>query len=118
MAFMKELKEIKKRQEVLRAKTDAQKGDPKPIAESQGDLARQTKDVADRMGGDKQGGGEKKEEIAKAEPKAEAKPGDESATDKPDTGEDKSASKDTPGDDPRGADAKPGDPKAGAWRPP
>ena len=117
MAFMKEIKELKKRQEILRAKTDAQKGDPKPIAESQGDLAKQTKDVADRMSGEKKGGAsEKKEEIAKAEPKAEAKPGDESATDKPDTGEEKSAGKDSPSDgkdDPSGAESKSGEPKAG-----
>jgi hypothetical protein len=111
-AFMKELKDLKKRQEIVRAKTDAQKGDPKPIAESQKDLAKQTKDVADRMGGEKKAGGDgdKKEEISKAEPKAEAKPGDESATDKPDTGEDKSESKDAPSDP---GEAKPGDPKAG-----
>lgn len=111
-AFMKELKDIKKRQEIVRAKTDAAKGDPKPIAESQNDLAKQTKDVADRMGGEKKSGGagEKKDEIAKAEPKAEAKPGDESATDKPDTGEEKSEPKEAPAD---AGEAKPGDPKAG-----
>lgn len=117
-AFMKELKDLKKRQEVVRARTDAQKGDPKPIAESQGDLAKQTKDLADRMGGEKKGSpGQGKDEIAKAEPKAEAKPGDNSAEDKPDTGEDKAAPKDSaePKDgDPKDGDAKSGPPKDAA----
>lgn len=119
-AFMKELKELKRRQELVRAKTDAQRGDAKPIAESQSDLAKQTKEVADRMSGEKKGGPDSsKDEIAKAEPKGDAKPGDNPSQDKPDAGEEKASPKDGDGKegDPRGSESKPGKPSESPSKP-
>lgn len=116
------VQKLKRDQENLRARTDIGKGDPDKIAKDQRDLAKETQDTAnalDKNNTDNKGnangqGGEKPE--PKAETKAEAKPGDDSAQNKPDTMENKSESKDGMGQggDPKAGVMKPaGDPKGG-----
>lgn len=128
--LLKEVKDIKRRQEILRAMTEAQKGDASKIAKTQGDLARQTKDLADRMGGAKKGDSRPEEpETKSSEPKPEAKPGEKSAEPKDDAREAKGSGKDgseskagKPGGEPKAGDPKEGspskDPKPGAEKPP
>jgi len=109
--LLKEVKDIKRREEIIRAMTEAQKGDASKTAKSQGDLAKQTKDLAERMGAKGEGkGGEKSD--PKAETKAEAKPGEKSAEPKEDTNEAKGAGK--PGEPKDGAEQKPGSKDAAA----
>jgi hypothetical protein len=48
-AFLKEAKDLKRRQEILRALNEAQKQSAEKLSKSQRDLALQTKDLADRM---------------------------------------------------------------------
>ena len=49
-AFLKEAKDIKRRQEILRALSEAQKQSAEKLSKSQRDLAQQTKDLSERMG--------------------------------------------------------------------
>lgn len=49
-AFLKEAKDITRRQQILRALNDAKKQAAEKLSKSQGDLAKQTKDLAERMG--------------------------------------------------------------------
>ncbi|HET6573562.1 MAG TPA: hypothetical protein VFG68_08170, partial [Fimbriiglobus sp.] len=80
-AFLKEARAILRQQQTIRAMTDAQKGKPDRLAKNQDDLAGKTKDLGERMGGDKKDGKQGdgrggKEGIAKSDPKGEAKPGE------------------------------------------
>lgn len=131
--FLKEAEEIKRRQELLRSKTDAKKGEPSKIAGDQKDLAAQTKDLSDRMGGNKPSGTSKPEE-AKSDPKAaDPKDGEKASEPKSDTqgskseskdGEPKAGSGDKPSktgdpqaDAPKSGDPKPGEVKSGDTKP-
>lgn len=102
--MLKEVKDIKRREEIIRAMTEAQKGDATKIAKTQADLARQTKDLMDRMAGKKPGdpkAGEPKPSeppMEPAEPKADPKDGDKPGEQKP-------------------TDGKPSDPKDGKGKP-
>src|SRR5579883_3242897 len=118
--FLKEVKDIKRRQEIVRAMTEASKTDTTRIAKTQGDLAKQTKALADRMGGPKKGDGSgDKPETKAAESKPEAKPDEKSAEPKDDA---KGDGKDgQPGAEPKPGEPKagsPGEPKPGAEKPP
>jgi hypothetical protein len=115
--LIKEVERIKREQENLRARTENPKGDPNKIAGEQGNLAKQTQDVADKVGGkDNKGNpnaGTPGGKDDKSEPKPETKPGDSSPEAKPDTPGNKADTKsgDSAGN-PMG-DPKPGgDPKA------
>jgi hypothetical protein len=109
-AFLKEVKDIRRREEIIRAMTEAQKGDASKIAKTQAELAKQTADLAKRMGGQAKDGGDKAD--AKSEPKGEGKPGDKNAESKDDAKGAKSTGK---GGEPKDAanEPKPGEPKAG-----
>jgi hypothetical protein len=109
-AFLKEVKDIKRREEIIRAMTEAQKGDASKTAKSQAELAKQTADLAKRMGGQAKDGGDKQD--AKAESKGEGKPGETNAEPKDDAKDAKSSGKS--GEPKDGAnEPKPGEPKAG-----
>jgi hypothetical protein len=111
--LIKEVERLKREQENIRARTDLKSGDPNRLAKDQGNLAKQTQDVADKIGkkdgksgdskagknetkNDKKGGSANAggEADKPAEPKPEAKPGDTPGEPKADTGEDKSGDKD------------------------
>jgi len=123
-AFLKEAKRILREQETLRARTEG-KGDPGKIAKDQGQLAKETKDLAnqlskgdpkDKNGGDPKNGGNAEPKDDKAEQKPDSsKPGDPSAEQKSDTKEPKGSEKDPMGGmgDPKSGEPKPGDPKGG-----
>lgn len=64
-AFLKEIKDLKRRTEIARALTEAQKTDKERLTKNQGDLAKETKDVADRMSGKKGGDGKPKDGSGK-----------------------------------------------------
>ncbi len=114
------IQKLKREQENIRARTDIGKTDPSKIAKEQRDLAKETQHTADALDKKNQdpkaGDGQASEKPQpKAESKSEAKPGDNSAENKPDTKESKSESKDGDGmGSPKAGDMKPaGDPKAG-----
>ena len=109
--ILKEVKDIKRRQEIVRAMTEAQKGDASKIAKTQGDLAKQTKDLAERVGGKSGDGKDKPKPDPKAEIKPEGKPGDKAAEPKdPDTKPGTPAAGE--GEPKAGSEAKPSDPNA------
>jgi hypothetical protein len=96
-AFLKEAKDIKRRQEILRALTEAQKQSVEKLSKNQKDLAQQTKDLAERMGPKDA----KPKDSAKSEPK-------DGKTDPKD-----GKPKDGKPSDPKDGQPKPGDPKDG-----
>ena len=128
-ALMKEVDRLKREQENIRARTDLPKGDPNKLAKDQAAVARDTKDLADRVARrtpqpdpksktpDAKGADGKDGDGNKSDPhKAEAKPGEDAAQPKPDAD---GAKSDPKGDgnpkpgDPKAADPKAGDPKEG-----
>lgn len=121
-AWLKEAKRIEREQATLRARTEG-KGDPSKIGKDQGQLAKETKDLAnslskgepkDPKGGSPMGGGDPKDDKTEQKPDS-SKPGDPSAEQKPDTKDPKSTDKDPMGmgGDPKSGEPKPGDPKGG-----
>lgn len=115
--FLKEAEALKRKTEVQRAMTEAGKGDPNKQANTQKDLAEQTKDLAERMGGKKPGDDKGGDKTAKADPKAtpkgEPKAGESAAEPKADTQEAKASDKDGQEPNPMGdksAEAKAGKP--------
>lgn len=117
-AFLKEAKRILREQETLRARTEG-KGPAEKIAKDQGQLAKETKDLADSLNKgapkDPKGGGAETPKDDKSEQKPDSsKPGDPSAEQKPDTKDPKSTDKNPMGmGDPKSGEPKPGDPKGG-----
>lgn len=108
--MLKEVKDIKRRQEILRALTEAQRGDLSKIAKAQADLAEQTKDLAERLGGGKKSEGDKPAEDPIAKPKGEPKPGEPTGESKDDAKDPKGESKDSDGESKEGesgAESKP-----------
>lgn len=132
---IKAIKEVKTRQEITRAKTENPKSDGNQISKQQGDLAKDTQDIANKLGGKdtKANPNAQASKDDKSEQKPEAKPGESSPENKPDTKEIKATDKPNDGaagdmkPDPRGGmDAsadKPsdggmaGDPKGGEPKP-
>ena len=124
-----ETREVLRQQKTVRGMTEAKRVDPDRIAKDQGNVTERTKDLAKKMAGDpkadgKNGGKPDDKEVAKSEPKAEAKPGDEASADKPAdaAGEPKPGApkpgtpKEASGESKAG-DPKPGDPKSGEPKP-
>lgn len=108
---IKKIEELKRNQEIIRAKTENPNSDPNQTAKQQADLAKQTQDVANKLGG-KDGKGNPNAGAGKddkSEPKPETKPGASSPEAKPDTQQDKT------NDKPSGGSGMPmggmGDPK-------
>lgn len=113
--FIKEAQRLKREQENLLARTNLPKSDNSKLAKEQGNLAKDTQSLANKLGkndpksgdpkqGDPKQGGEPKDGMDNAKPAG--KDGDNAAEPKPDTPGTKSDTK-TPGD------PKQGDPKAG-----
>ncbi len=121
--FLKDAEALKRRTENQRAMTEAGKGDTSKQANTQKDLAEQTKELAERMGGkkpDDKKGGDSAKADPKATPKGEPKPGESSAEPKGDSQEAKANDKDDakdPMSGDKGAEAKAGKPPEGAGEP-
>jgi hypothetical protein len=101
---IKAIKEVKTRQEIARAKTENPRSDSNQISKQQGDIAKDTQDIANRLGGKegKDSKGNPNPQAGrddKSEPKPESKPGESSPENKPDTKEIKAADKPTDGAD-------------------
>ena len=108
--LMDKIGKIKTGLENVRARTENPKSDPNNLARDQKDLANRTNDVAKAFpGADKKpgnaAGGDPKDD--KSDPKPEPKPGDANPENKPDTKEDKSGSKPDGAGMPMGGDPKP-----------
>ncbi|HEY2784909.1 MAG TPA: hypothetical protein VGJ05_08040 [Fimbriiglobus sp.] len=82
-AFLKEIKDLKRRTEIARALTEAKKSDKDRLAKNQGDLAKDTKDIADRMAGKKPGSGKPKDGKPKAGQPSDGPPKDGSGNPSP-----------------------------------
>lgn len=110
-AFIKELKAIKNKQENLQVRTESKVGNKERLGDEQKDLKDQTKDIAERLGGDKKGApsGEKKDDRADA--KSEPKEGDKGAEPKAETGEAKGDAKEGMGKEGSASESKGGEPK-------
>ena len=116
--FLKDAESLKRREEIIRAMTESAKGDPNKIAKNQADVAADTKDLIDRMGGKKTEGkpaGPKPD--PKSQPKSDAKPGESSAEPKADTKDAKSGDKGEPKPGEAGGEPKPAKPKDDAGKP-
>ena len=119
--FLKDAESLKRREEIIRAMTESAKGDPKKIEKNQADVAADTKDLIDRMGGKKPEGkpgtpaGPKPD--PKSQPKSDAKPGESSAEPKADTKDAKSGDKGEPKPGEADGEAKPAKPKDDAGKP-
>ena len=109
---IKEIKAVKTRQEIARAKTENPKTDSNQISKQQGDITKDTQDIANRLGGkDKKGNPNAQAgKDDKSEPKPESKPGESSPEAKPDTKENKATDKPMDG---AGGEQKPMDAKGG-----
>lgn len=109
---IKEIKAVKTRQEIARAKTENSKTDSNQISKQQGDITKDTQDIANRLGGkDKKGNPNAQAgKDDKSEPKPESKPGESSPEAKPDTKENKATDKPMDG---AGGEQKPMDTKGG-----
>jgi len=105
-AFLKELQNIKERQQNNQARTESKAGNKDNLTKEQQKLKDETTDIAKRMGGDKPKAGDKKDD--RAAPKPEPKAGEAGAEAKPDNAPPKSESKAGPGQE-NAAEAKPGD---------
>ncbi len=116
--FLKDAESLKRREEIIRAMTESAKGDPKKIEKNQADVAADTKDLIDRMGGKKTEGKPAPPKVdPKSQPKSDAKPGESSAEPKADTGDAKSGDKGEPKPGEAGGEAKPAKPKDDAGKP-
>ena len=120
--LLAETREILRQQKTVRGMTEAKRVDPDRIAKDQGNVTERTKDLAKKMAGDPKAGGKDgkagEKELAKSEPKSEAKPGEAAGDDKPETPDAKSEPKAGP-DDAADAPGKPsaGEPKLGDGKP-
>lgn len=116
--FLKDAEALKRREEIIRAMTESAKGDPKKIEKNQADVAADTKDLIDRMGGKKaEGKPTAPKPDPKSQPKSDAKPGESSAEPKADTGDAKSGDKGEPKPGEAGGEPKPAKPKDDAGKP-
>lgn len=123
------VKQLKREEETLRARTGVPKSDLEKIAKDQAALAKRTEELAKSMAkpdpktskvgtpAPKEGGkGPEQEQFS--EPKPEGKPGESGGEPKPDTKESKSDGKEGAGEPKAGGESKPspkdGQPKAGA----
>jgi hypothetical protein len=110
---IKAIKAVKTRQEITRAKTENPKTDPNQVSKQQGDITKDTQDIAKRLGGKDDKGNAQAGKDDKSEPKPESKPGESSPENKPDTKENKATDKPMDGaGKPSEGDQKP-DPKGG-----
>ncbi len=111
--ILAEARDILRNQKTIRAMTDVERVEAARIAKDQNQVTDRTKELAKRLGSEPKDAGKGQEGIAKAEPKPEAKSGDDESAAKPDTQQSKSSSKDSKGGDPMkpgqesGADKKP-----------
>jgi hypothetical protein len=109
---IKAIKEVKTRQEIARAKTENQKSDTNQISKQQGDIAKDTQDIANKLGGkDNKGNPNAQARDDKSEQKPESKPGESAPENKPDTKENKATDKPLGGEK-AGGDQKP-EPRGG-----
>jgi hypothetical protein len=109
---IKAIKEVKTRQEIARAKTENQKSDTNQISKQQGDIAKDTQDIANKLGGkDNKGNPNAQARDDKSEQKPERKPGESAPENKPDTKENKATDKPSGGER-AGGDQKP-EPRGG-----
>jgi hypothetical protein len=109
---IKAIKEVKTRQEIARAKTENQKSDTNQISKQQGDIAKDTQDIANKLGGkDNKGNPNAQARDDKSEQKPESKPGESAPENKPDTKENKATDKPSGGER-AGGDQKP-EPRGG-----
>ncbi len=111
-AAMEEIKRLKREQENLAGRTNNPRTDTKNISKQQGDLAKETQKVADKLGGkDSKGNpnaGNPNAQDEKSAPKPEDKPGASSPEAKPDTPDSKSDPKSGDGaGSPMSGDPKP-----------
>ena len=106
-ALLKEAKFIKQGTESAQARTQSGSGNIERLTKEQSDLAKRTKDLADKAAGIKSK--ESKPDDAKAGEKAEPKAGESGANEKKDTGEDKGSPK--AGEPKDGGEPMKGDPK-------
>ncbi|QEL14027.1 hypothetical protein [Limnoglobus roseus] len=116
--FLKAAEALKRKTENHRAMVEAGKGDASKQANTQKDLADQTKDLAERMGGkkpgdDKKGGEATAKADPKSTPKGEPKPGESSAEAKGDSKDPKANDKDPMAGE-KGSEAKEGKPSENA----
>ncbi len=119
-AFLKELQNIKERQQNNQARTESKTGNKDNLSKEQQKIKDETDDVAKRMNGKdgkdgKDGGGKPKDDRAEA--KAEPKAGEKGGEGKPESGEKKSEEKQGNGKEagePKPGDGKPGEGKEGA----
>ena len=111
--ILAEARDILRNQKTIRAMTDVERVEAARIAKDQNQVTDRTKELAKRLGSEPKDAGKGQEGIAKAEPKPEAKSGDDEGAAKPDTQQSKSSSKDSKRGDPikpgqeSGADKKP-----------
>ena len=111
--ILAEARDILRNQKTIRAMTDVERVEAARIAKDQNQVTDRTKELAKRLGSEPKDTGKGQEGIAKAEPKPEAKSGDDEGAAKPDTQQPKSSSKDSKGGDPMkpgqesGSDKKP-----------
>ena len=113
-AFLKELQNIKERQQNNQARTESKTGNKDNLSKEQQKLKDETDDVSKRMGGKENKDGKPKDD--RAETKAEPKAGEKGGEGKPETEQKKSEQKDGNGKEAgegKPGEAKPGDPKKG-----
>lgn len=93
---IKAITEVKRKQEINRAKNENPRSDPNTVAKEQGNIAKETQDIANRLDknankGNPNAGNQPKDD--RAETKPESKPGESSPENKPETQENKAANK-------------------------
>jgi len=95
---IKAITEVKRKQEINRAQNENRKSDPNSVAKNQGQIAKETQEIANKLGGKSDKGNQNAgQQNDKAETKPESKPGEASPEAKPDTQENKAADKPTNG---------------------
>jgi hypothetical protein len=110
-AFLKELQNIKERQQNNQARTESKTGNKDNLSKEQQKLKDETDDVAKRMGNKDNKDGTGKPKDDRAEAKAEPKAGEKGGEGKPETEQKKSEEKQ--GNGKEASEGKPGDPKKG-----
>ena len=90
---IKAITEVKRKQEINRAKNENPRSDSHNVAKEQGQIAKETQDIANKLGGKDGKGNNGGKKDDKAEPKPEGKPGESSPQAKPDTQENKADNK-------------------------
>lgn len=115
--LVKIVKQLKLEEETLRARTNVPRSDVEKIAKDQAAVAKRTQELADRLAkadpkNPKPGQPNPKDgpQEENSEQKAEGKPGESGAEEKPDTKESKSADKDGAGEPKGGGEPKPSPP--------